>query len=387
MSRNIWLAYILTALKYSWFWLGIWVFFYLRFTDYAGIGLIESALIISMTLGEIPTGALADLIGKKVTLFISFILQSAGLALIGWTSNAWQLAGGVFVAGIGHAFYSGSLEALIFDTLQQSKRQNDYPQIISRINAIQLAAPAVAGLAGAFIYNFDPRLPFLLHALAYALGMIGSLMLVEPVIDTLKFSWPNFLSQSRQGFNQLTRNADILRQTVNLLVVGAVIVIMDEMLNGFLGVEFGFSAVQLGTFWAIAYLIAALIGLNSWRLIETFGLNQTIVYAAFILSLTLVVSPVSGIVIGAITLLVRFSLQNIIAAAASTTINQNTPSQYRATTLSTYNMAKNIPYVLSAFFLGSLAQIYTARLIAAALGALLISWLVINHFRYIARHH
>ena len=64
-KRNIVLAYILGYLKQSWFWLGIWVFYYLRFTNYAGIGIIESVMILTMTVGEIPTGAIADLLGKK----------------------------------------------------------------------------------------------------------------------------------------------------------------------------------------------------------------------------------------------------------------------------------------------------------------------------------
>lgn len=63
--RNIILAYILSYLRQSCFWLGIWVYYYLRFTNYAGIGLIESIMILTMTVGEIPTGAIADLLGKK----------------------------------------------------------------------------------------------------------------------------------------------------------------------------------------------------------------------------------------------------------------------------------------------------------------------------------
>lgn len=44
-NRNIYLSYLLAFCKNSWFWLGIWVFYYLRFTNYAGIGLIETIMI------------------------------------------------------------------------------------------------------------------------------------------------------------------------------------------------------------------------------------------------------------------------------------------------------------------------------------------------------
>jgi len=67
MKNNILIAYILAFAKNTWFWLGIWIFYYLRFTNYAGIGLIETVLTVTTTLSEIPTGAVADLLGKKKT--------------------------------------------------------------------------------------------------------------------------------------------------------------------------------------------------------------------------------------------------------------------------------------------------------------------------------
>lgn len=50
MERNIQIAYLLAFLKNTWFWLGVWVFFYLSYTNYAGIGIIETSLIIAMTI-------------------------------------------------------------------------------------------------------------------------------------------------------------------------------------------------------------------------------------------------------------------------------------------------------------------------------------------------
>src|SRR3989344_7817931 len=114
MDRNIKIAYVLTVLKNSWFWLGIWVFYYLLFTNYAGIGIVETGLIVGMTLGEIPTGAIADLLGKKKTLMISFLLMAAGLFGVGLTPNFLWLPLCVFFARGGTSFFFGTLVALVF---------------------------------------------------------------------------------------------------------------------------------------------------------------------------------------------------------------------------------------------------------------------------------
>ena len=107
-NRNVAIAYALAYLKQSWFWLGVWIFYYLRFTDYAGIGLIESVMIITMTVGEIPTGAIADLLGKKKTLALAFLLKSSGSFLMALASGFSTVLIAVIVMSIGGTLFSGA---------------------------------------------------------------------------------------------------------------------------------------------------------------------------------------------------------------------------------------------------------------------------------------
>src|SRR3989344_5022524 len=99
--KNILLSYILAFSKNTWFWLGIWIFYYLRFTNYAGIGIIETVLIISITLAEIPTGAVADLFGKKKTLILAFLLEAIGAFIMATAVNLEMLVFSVFVMCLG----------------------------------------------------------------------------------------------------------------------------------------------------------------------------------------------------------------------------------------------------------------------------------------------
>ncbi len=73
MRRNIFLTYLLAVCFNAFFWMGIWLLYYLQFTNYAGVGVIETTWVVMSLIGEIPTGAIADLLGKKRTLiFASF---------------------------------------------------------------------------------------------------------------------------------------------------------------------------------------------------------------------------------------------------------------------------------------------------------------------------
>lgn len=378
MIKNIRLAYLLVFLKNSWFWLGIWVFYYLRYTNYAGIGLIETVLIVTMTVFEIPTGAIADIFGKKRTLFLSFLLQGIGLLFMGVSPSFAFLAFAVFIAGVGGSLYSGTLEALVYDTLKQFNKESEYDKKIANINTIGWIAPAVCGALGGFMYVIKPGLPFLTSGALYLLGCITTLFLTEPLIDTVTFSFKNYLLQIKQGIKQLTKTIDIKNQTVLLLSIGVVVVIVDEMLNSFLGVEFGFKEKSIGVFWAVIYVISALASQAIPSYKKLFGEKTAFVFTGGIIALTLLVSPVLGLFFGGVSLLLRSSFQSIFSGLTSIAINNNTESKYRATTLSTFNMLKNIPYVLSAYFIGSLADRYSAKNSAFFLGILLTVFLFIQ---------
>ena len=196
MSHNITLAYFLTFFKNTWFWLGIWVFYYLSLTNYAGIGLIETTLIVTYTLFEIPTGAIADLFGKKVTLILSFLLEAIGGFFMATATDLNSLIGAVFIMCLGGVLYSGTIDALVYDSLKQDGNEESYDKVISNITSISLIAPAICSIIGGYFYLIHPTLPFWANFTGYVLGLIFSLFLIEPKIDSIKFSFKNYLLQT-----------------------------------------------------------------------------------------------------------------------------------------------------------------------------------------------
>ena len=360
MDRNIKIIYVLAFCKNTWFWLGIWVFYYLLYTNYAGIGLIETSLVIAMMVSEIPTGAVADLLGKKKTLFIAFLLQAIGAFIMAFAPNFYSLVISVAIMGIGGAFYSGTLDALTYDSLKQIGKEVIFDKVISRINTIGLLTPAICGLIGSYLYIVRPNLPFVANAGFYTIAMVFCLFLIEPKIDTEKFSIQNFIKQTKVGLSELFKSNIIANQTLLLLSIGVIIVICDEILNSFLGVEFKFTPEQLGVLWSAVYIIAAAASHYSPQIKKHLSYKDAAILVGLLIALTLVISPLLGLVFGGISLIIRSALQATYGNYSSILINQHTESSNRATTISTFNLFKNIPYVLTAYALGALADHYSA---------------------------
>ncbi len=370
ISRNIFLSYLLSFLRTTWFWLGIWVFYYLRFTNYAGIGLIETVLIVTMTIFEIPTGAIADLLGRKRTLFVSFFLQAICQFWMAYTGNLTGLCLAVFIGGLGGTLYSGTMDALVFDSLKQNKLESKYSRVLAHSQTIQLISMTICGVIGGFLYRFDPRLPFVLSGVCYLLATGITVFLVEPSVDTDQFSFSNYLFQMKQGFSQLF-NQSIRSFIVLLLVIGGIFVISSEMLDSILGYEFGFTDIQLGVFTSVVFLISALISQFASKV-------KNIIVIILPAAIVYLLSPVSGVCLGGLLLVIRQISDTFFQNYSSDFINQHIESKYRATTISTFNMVKNIPYVFTAVFLGAFMDSLGATTFAFTLGLVLMVVIIVS---------
>lgn len=383
--KNVKIAYYLSFLWRSWFWLGIWVFYYLRFTDYAGIGFLEAVMITTSTLGEIPTGAIADILGKKKAVSIAFLLSALGNLIMAFAPNYWILVASIMTMTIGGAFYSGSLEALVYDGLKDEGNEGKYEKVIGRMTTMQNLGMAFAGIVGGFLYKWHVSLPFIGVALAYGIGFILSLKLTEPNIDTEKYSWSKFVRQNSEGFKQIFANRKLTFMTLALLIPGAFMIATENVLNDATAVELGFSSIQLGIFATILYLFGVLISEKTDWLMCKFSSTRLYLSTIIIYSLTLLFMPKAAFLSGAILLLTRYGAQTFFGNYESVRINAITDSKYRATTLSTFSLLKNIPYVLSATFIGILMNNYTTKLFSMYFGIILLSSLgLFSLVRYFA---
>ncbi|MEV6103179.1 MFS transporter [Streptomyces sp. NPDC051940] len=116
------------------------------------IGRLSSLFVLWSVTGlllEVPAGAFADAVSRRLPLVIGPLLTAAGFALWVLAPGYWSFAAGFVLWGAKGALASGALEALVHDELARLGRAGAYARTMGRARAAGLlGVMAGTGLAG-----------------------------------------------------------------------------------------------------------------------------------------------------------------------------------------------------------------------------------------------
>lgn len=149
----------------------------LNLTQVVWVEIVFGAVVV---LAEIPTGAVADSIGRKPSLLLAsglLVIASAWFGLaeaIGWIIAAHILW------GIALSFDSGAMIAMFYESLVQIDRKEDYVLLRSRMALLRVASAALGSILGGFLGSIDLRLPFIGYALLNVIAFAITLTLKDP---------------------------------------------------------------------------------------------------------------------------------------------------------------------------------------------------------------
>ncbi len=358
MERNIkFLKYIL-ILSTTWFWCGIWLVYYLKWTDYAGVGLMEATMFfVGFTL-EIPTGAISDLIGKKKGLITFFIFSGIGEIVMSQVGSYASIFAAVFLLVIGHAFYSGTVEALIYDTFKSLNREAEYENYLAKVNTYQFAGLALASIIGGYLYTLNNGLPFLITGVIFFIGAIlTQIFVTEPAIDTEKFSLKIYLKQNFSGFKLLFANKNIAILVLIFVTVISLKHMFIQVLDNSFAIEIGYTPVALGVLFSLLPFVSSLSSHAYPWLKKKITANFVFYGFAVIFFVSAILSSQLNFVIaGTMILIFRAFYDPLADVYVSQRLNEQIPSSARATAISTFTMIRALPYILLAYFLGDFSD-------------------------------
>ncbi len=362
-NKNINRGYILSAIHNSIFWYSPWLLYFLNYINYSQVAIVEAVGVITSVITEVPTGAIADLIGKKKTLILSFLFTSIGEILTALYPGFLTFIIAYIILNIGYSLYSGTIDAFLYDTLVGEKREKEYSKVLSRSNAVTSAATAFACILGGFMYKIWMILPFIATGITKFIGFLTAFLIDEPKVDTYKFSFKNFISQTKKGFNHLF-DKKMIQISILLITFGAFYTIAYELLDDVSVIAYGYEATGIGILYGVLILLALPFSLLYEKLAKKYRSYTLLAIGAIVIILNYIFSPWINVYIWTTLFLINILYSPIRKNAICEIINKNTPSKIRATTISTNELLRKLPYVFLAGIIGGLIDKQGAKIFA-----------------------
>jgi MFS family permease len=139
-----------------------------------------------MVLFEVPTGIVADTVGRRASYLLGTVTLTAStlLYVLLWQIEApfWEWAVASLVLGLGFTFFSGAVEAWLVDALSATGFTGDMESVFGRGQMVMGTAMLTGSVAGGFIaQQTSLGVPFLLRGAVLALMFVVAFRLMHDV--------------------------------------------------------------------------------------------------------------------------------------------------------------------------------------------------------------
>jgi len=346
--------------------------------------LVGTVLEATCFLFEIPTGVVADIYSRRLSILIGVALIGCGFLLEGSIPEFWAVIGAQVLWGIGYTFTSGATEAWITDEVGEEA----VGPVFLRGGQMWLVGGLAGTLLSVSLGLVHIQLPMILAgigmlALATALYLVmpERHMHVTPREERSTFS--HAMATARAGF-RLARNRPVARTVITIsLILGLASEAFDRLSTPSIIDRFAFPTV-FGTdspvvWFGISGVVSTLLGLGAsellkWRNPESLGVGVPARLLAICAALHVAVVAVfalSGNLWLAFAMLwARDVLGAIAGPVEAAWLNRNLESSSRATVISMVGQANAIGQVGGGPALGWVGSAISVR--TALLGSALV---------------
>ena len=141
------------------------------------VGLLIAFRELSTNVMEIPSGAIADLYGRRKSMILSFAAYIVGFLIFGFSGSVAPLFGAMFFLAVGDAFRTGTHKAMIFTWLRLQGRSDERTKVYGFTRSWSKIGSAVSALlAAGFVLAADSyTLIFFFATVPYALNIVNFL--------------------------------------------------------------------------------------------------------------------------------------------------------------------------------------------------------------------
>ena len=349
--------------------------------SFAAIGILVSFRAVCVNLMEIPAGAIADVVGRRRSMIVSFVAYIVSFALFGLCGRFWTLLAAMFFFAVGEAFRTGTHKAMIFDWLQRQGRLAERTAIYGRTRSwSKLGSAASVVVAAAVVFATGRYSTVFLVCIVPYLAAIVNFLGYPSYLDGLRPAGSpsrGVLKTLHSAISRSFRNRSLRRMLIESMGYDGLFRSSKDYIQPVLGAaclslpillllpEHRRVALGIGAVYFVLHLLSSLASRGAGRFAKAFGGEERSArllwwmnLAVFALMAVGILTDLRPLVIVAFVLLAVF--QNFWRPILVGRVASHADSTQTATVLSIESQAKSLFIALVAPLLGWSIDLFAA---------------------------
>ncbi|MBQ9765261.1 MAG: MFS transporter [Lachnospiraceae bacterium] len=368
LERNIIYDYFYTFINNLNMSSSIWVL-YLAYHGMSlmKIGILEGIYHITGIIFEIPSGAIADLLGRKKSLLLGRILMVISCFFMLFSASFIGFAVGFILQSLSGNFNSGAEEALVFDSLKMLGKENSYTAINGRINMLIEVSQSIATVVGGILAEISYTYCYGACIIITLIGILPALFMTEPPVAANADDDADNIVKEKKRFTNVVRghfttSAKVLKANPKILFI---IIYYSVIFSSFALLffysqqyfsDFGLNKIEISLIMLFAGIVACAGAFLSDRIYRFLG-NRISIIGAIAIAICIGLFGLNNLYVAFVALLIADFFNSVLYPIQSTSLNKLIPSEQRATLLSVNSMFFSVFMILLFPLAGALADV------------------------------
>lgn len=379
-KRNVKIDYIYCFMKNFDISSAIWVLYMV----YKGlplwqIGVVEGIFHIASFLFEVPSGALADLFGRKNVIIIGRLCSAISAVINLFANNLLGFAIGFTISALSYNLNSGSEEALVYDSLKKIGEEKSYLKVNSRLNLIIEISQGLATFIGGILAEYS-------YIYCYITVIIISLLSIIPAVLFKEVPMDKEGSRDKVSIKKHFKVCyDIIKDNKEILkiLIYFPIVFTFDTIVFFYGQQYfselGLNKIEISLVMLFSGLFSCIGSITCEKVITVFKENTKYIIS-ILMGVSIVMISSKNIVISIIFFAIMNYANSVLYPIQSASLNKLIPSEQRATIISIDSMIFSFTMVCLFPVCGLLGDVFNLHITFFILGILqvLLILLLIN---------
>jgi len=343
--------------------------------DVAQLGLYFAIYSFSVFFLEVPTGAFADVYGRKNAILIAFLMETIFMSGFLIFDKGPVFAVFAVFAALADSFFSGSAEAHAVDILKERKKSRYLHQLLASGKVYMFGTFLIGSAVGGYLATIDYSIPVLLCLAFAVIGSFYSFFKLREVKAKGSFAKAerSLVKKMKEAFRKSSRKLAVRMVYVIAVLFGiGTLGLFMLWQPAFVDLQ-GWDTSNLGFYFTLVSVCAIAGAKLSGRFRAS---RMTYGISLLLLWLLLALSGIFYLPLWAPVLVLAWQVVlGFVQPMENTILNRNTSSEVRATVISIKGLAYRFGFGLAGitlYMIGSFAigQVWIATSFAFLVAAM-----------------